>query len=121
MLSIPLYDSALMLSALVLFGVVLILILFHGSRLSGLKKDYKRNSKFFKLLLTVWPKKIKINFKKTEEVFFRVLTFLSTCLIILILLLLIYGIFHKGLPSLSWEMLTSTPKGGFYWKGRREL
>jgi len=62
----------------------------------------------------VWPKKIKINFKKTEEVFFRVLTFLSTCLIILILLLLIYGIFHKGLPSLSWEMLTSTPKGGFY-------
>ena len=52
--------------------------------------------------------------KKAEERFFRVLMFLSTLLIIIALLLLIVSILIKGLPALSWEMISQTPKGGFY-------
>jgi phosphate transport system permease protein len=49
-----------------------------------------------------------------EEKFFRVLMFISTNLIVVILLLIIFSILYKGLPSLSWEMISQTPKGGFY-------
>lgn len=49
-----------------------------------------------------------------EEKFFRILMFFSTNLIVIILLLIIFSILYKGLPSLSWEMIFQTPKGGFY-------
>jgi len=49
-----------------------------------------------------------------EEKFFRALMFISTNLIVIILLLIIFSILYKGLPSLSWEMISQTPKGGFY-------
>lgn len=52
--------------------------------------------------------------KNIEERFFRVLMFLSTNLIVIMLLLIIISILYKGLPSLSWEMISQTPKGGFY-------
>jgi phosphate transport system permease protein len=55
-------------------------------------------------------KKLKI----IEERFFRVLMFISTNLIVLVLLLIIFSILYKGLPSLSWEMISQNPKGGFY-------
>jgi len=51
---------------------------------------------------------------KIEENVFRVLMFVSTILIGIVLLLILYGILHKGLWVLSWEMLTSVPKGGYY-------
>jgi phosphate transport system permease protein len=53
-------------------------------------------------------------FRFIEEKFFRVLMFISTNLIVLILLLIIFSILYKGLPSLSWAMISQTPKGGFY-------
>jgi phosphate transport system permease protein len=49
-----------------------------------------------------------------EEKFFRVLMFISTNLIVIILLMIIISILYKGLPSLSWAMISQTPKGGFY-------
>jgi len=49
-----------------------------------------------------------------EERFFRILMFISTNLIVIILLLIIFSILYKGLPSLSWAMISQTPKGGFY-------
>jgi len=52
--------------------------------------------------------------KIIEERFFRVLMFISTNLIVLVLLLIIFSILYKGLPSLSWEMISQNPKGGFY-------
>lgn len=52
--------------------------------------------------------------KFIEEKFFRVLMFISTNLIVIILLLIIFSILYKGLPSLSWQMISQTPKGGFY-------
>jgi phosphate transport system permease protein len=53
-------------------------------------------------------------FRDIEEKFFRVLMFMSTNLIVIILLLIVASILYKGLPSLSWEMISQTPKGGFY-------
>lgn len=49
-----------------------------------------------------------------EERFFRVIMFLSSMIIAATLLLIIFSIFYKGLPSLSWDMISQTPKGGFY-------
>lgn len=53
-------------------------------------------------------------FRHIEEKFFRVLMFLSTSIIVIALTVIIFSILHKGLPSLSWEMISQTPKGGFY-------
>ncbi len=39
---------------------------------------------------------------------------LSTLFIILVLLSIIISIFYRGLPVLSWEMISQSPKGGFY-------
>ncbi|MEZ5199323.1 MAG: ABC transporter permease subunit [Bacteroidales bacterium] len=55
-----------------------------------------------------------VTVKKAEEQFFRVLMFLSSMMILISLLLLIASVFVKGLPALSWEMISQTPKGGFY-------
>jgi phosphate transport system permease protein len=52
--------------------------------------------------------------KYIEENFFRVLMILSTTLIVSTLAIIVFSILYKGLPSLSFEMLTQTPKGGYY-------
>jgi phosphate transport system permease protein len=57
---------------------------------------------------------MQINARKIEEYFFRVIMLLCTCIIALALLIIIFSILKKGLPSLSWTILTQTPKGGFY-------
>lgn len=40
--------------------------------------------------------------------------FLSTNIIVIALTVIIFSILFKGLPSLSWEMISQLPKGGFY-------
>lgn len=54
------------------------------------------------------------NSKYVEENFFRVLMFCSTVIIATALLIIIFSVLYKGLPSLDWEMLTQVPQGGFY-------
>jgi len=49
-----------------------------------------------------------------EEKIMQLLMLLSFGLIVLCLLLILYTIGSKGLPSLSWAMISQTPKGGFY-------
>ncbi|MGE5383537.1 MAG: PstA family ABC transporter permease [Omnitrophica WOR_2 bacterium] len=49
-----------------------------------------------------------------EEKLFRALMFLSTNIIVVALTIIIFSILYKGLPSLTWEMISETPKGGFY-------
>ena len=51
---------------------------------------------------------------QAEEIFFRSLMLLSSALIVGVLIMIIYSILKTGIPSLSIEMLTQTPKGGFY-------
>jgi len=57
---------------------------------------------------------LRKSLQRAEEIFFRSLMLLSSCLIVGVLLMIIISIMRKGIPSLSFEMLTRTPKGGFY-------
>lgn len=52
--------------------------------------------------------------KFIEEKIFRGLMIFSTLIIVGLLAMILGSILYKGLPALSWEMLTQTPKGGFY-------
>ncbi|MFN8209420.1 MAG: ABC transporter permease subunit [Bacteroidales bacterium] len=52
--------------------------------------------------------------KRTEELFFRILMIVSSILIMGILLYIVGTILYRGLPSLSWDMITRLPGGGFY-------
>ncbi len=52
--------------------------------------------------------------RKLEEKIFKALMIGSTILIISILLYILYIIIHKGLPSMSWDMISKIPSGGFY-------
>lgn len=53
--------------------------------------------------------------RKIEEMIFKALMIFSTFFILGILFLIIYTIFHKGIASISWEVLSQTPKGGYYY------
>jgi phosphate transport system permease protein len=53
--------------------------------------------------------------QKIEENFFKILMIISTYFILFILGIIIYSIFEKGLGSLSWEMISQIPKGGYYY------
>ena len=52
--------------------------------------------------------------RKYEEKFFRVLSFLFTVIIVFVLVQIIWTIAKKGIPSLSWQIVSQEPKGGFY-------
>jgi phosphate transport system permease protein len=52
--------------------------------------------------------------KKQEEAFFKVLMILSAVLILSILIYIIGTVIYKGLPSLTWDIITKLPGGGFY-------
>lgn len=54
------------------------------------------------------------NLKKYEETFFKILMIISAVLILSILLFIVGTILYKGLPSLSWDMISKLPGGGFY-------
>ena len=52
--------------------------------------------------------------RKLEEFFFKKLSAVFTILIVLVLLHIIWSVIHKGITTLSWQMLTQEPKGGFF-------
>jgi phosphate transport system permease protein len=52
--------------------------------------------------------------RNTEVGVFRVLMFFATSIIAIALITIIVSILYKGLPSLTWQMLTQIPKGGYY-------
>jgi phosphate transport system permease protein len=53
-------------------------------------------------------------FKFIEEKIFKVLMLIATLVVLSSLLLIIYSILMRGLPSLTWEMVSETPQGGYY-------
>ena len=56
----------------------------------------------------------KSKLRNAEELFFRTVMILSTAIIGLALFLILWSIIKRGSTAMSWEMLTQTPKGGFY-------
>ena len=55
-----------------------------------------------------------INKRKLEENIFKGLMIISACIILASLGLILGTILEKGLPALTWEMLTKAPQGGYY-------
>jgi phosphate transport system permease protein len=55
--------------------------------------------------------------RKLEEKFFRGLSALVTLIIVFVLAQIIWSIIEKGFSSLSWEIISQEPKGGFYMGG----
>ncbi len=55
--------------------------------------------------------------RKLEEKFFRILTASVALLVVFVLAHILYTIISKGASSLSWEILSQEPKGGFYMGG----
>jgi phosphate transport system permease protein len=56
-------------------------------------------------------------FKIIEEKIMHYLSGFATYLIMAVLLLIIGVIFWKGVGSLSWELISQVPKGGYYYGG----
>ena len=52
--------------------------------------------------------------KVIEENFFKYFLAFFTYSLIVILFFIVFEIAKKGVPALSWEMMTEVPKGGFY-------
>lgn len=52
--------------------------------------------------------------RKLEEKIFKTLMRIATLVILGTLLLIFIAIIKRGLPAMSWEMLTKIPGGGFY-------
>lgn len=55
-----------------------------------------------------------MNRKSFEEQFFRRLTQLTTFLLFVVLTWIIATILYRGIPAMSWDMITQVPQGGFY-------
>jgi phosphate transport system permease protein len=61
-----------------------------------------------------YEKSKMVNLKRSEETFFKALMILSSVLIMSILIYIIGTVVYKGLPSLTWDMVSKLPGGGFY-------
>jgi phosphate transport system permease protein len=55
-----------------------------------------------------------VRIKQFEEKFFKAIMIGAAIIILAVLLYIIGTVFYKGLPSLSWDMITKLPGGGFY-------
>jgi phosphate transport system permease protein len=52
--------------------------------------------------------------KYIEEKFFKIIMITAAVIIMGVLIFILGTVFYKGLPSLTWEMITHIPGGGFY-------
>jgi len=52
--------------------------------------------------------------KKTEEGIFKGLMILATLTIVISLFMIVVAIVKRGLPAMSWDMVSKIPSGGFY-------
>ncbi|MBR1630946.1 MAG: phosphate ABC transporter permease, partial [Paludibacteraceae bacterium] len=58
-----------------------------------------------------------IKSKNIEEAVFKVLMCAAVGVVLFAVVSVIYSVFKRGIPSLSWEMLTSLPNIDFYING----
>lgn len=52
--------------------------------------------------------------KKLEEKIFKALMMAATLIIVVSLLMIIFAVVKRGLPAMSWDMVSKIPGGGFY-------
>lgn len=53
--------------------------------------------------------------KNLEELLMKWVMRLAVGLIVGVLLMILFSILYRGLPSMSWSMISETPKGGYYY------
>jgi phosphate transport system permease protein len=52
--------------------------------------------------------------RKLEERIFKVLMIAATIVILGSLFMILIAVLKRGLPAMSWDMITKVPSGGFY-------
>lgn len=52
--------------------------------------------------------------RRIEEKIFKVLMMIATLLIVVSLFMIIVAVIKRGLPAMSWDMISKVPGGGFY-------
>ncbi|MBC8048073.1 MAG: phosphate ABC transporter permease PstA [Fimbriimonadaceae bacterium] len=55
-----------------------------------------------------------MNLRKAEEKLFNILMRIAACIIFGSLFAISFTILVKGIPNMSWDMISKTPSGGFY-------
>ena len=55
-----------------------------------------------------------VQLKRIEEKIFKALMMAATLIIVVSLLMIIFAIVKRGLPAMSWDMVSKIPGGGFY-------
>jgi phosphate transport system permease protein len=55
-----------------------------------------------------------MNWRRVEEIVFRVLMIAASATVVIMLAMILVTVVFKGFPALNIQMLTQTPKGGFY-------
>ena len=55
-----------------------------------------------------------IRIKRIEEKIFKTLMIIATLAIVVSLFMIIVAIVKRGLPAMSWDMVSKIPSGGFY-------
>ena len=58
--------------------------------------------------------------RNLEEKIVKALMIFASVTILMVLLYILYIIISRGLPSLTWDMVTQNPSGGFY-LGKEEI
>ena len=52
--------------------------------------------------------------RKLEELFFKTLMIIATIAIVGVLFMIIWAVVKRGMPAMSWDMVSKIPGGGFY-------
>jgi phosphate transport system permease protein len=52
--------------------------------------------------------------KHLEEKIFKFLMMLSLAFVLFLMISVVFAVFVRGLPALSWEIISQAPKGGYY-------
>ena len=102
MMSIPLYDAALLGGALVLLVVILIFNILSTlvlQRLLGRRLDMRKGR---------WVR------RHLAEAVVKGLMYLSVALVTGSLALILLTVILRGLPAMSWEMVSQPPEGGYF-------
>lgn len=60
---------------------------------------------------------MKLKSKYVSEVLVRALMILSIVAVVAFVISILYIIFHKGIQSITWAMITQLPQGGFFISG----
>jgi phosphate transport system permease protein len=127
MLSLPLYEAALMFAALILFVVVLLfnlasrMVLYRLENTFGAAGRIAPGGRMLKIINVINMIRqvfrymtLPARMKFAEEKIFKALMMGATLAVFALVISIVYTITARGGNSMSWDMITRLPGGGFY-------